>query len=151
MDTPVETDQPRFVHDCEVSLVPCVGKCHYLGTQVASSGDVVDLYIHVRDQTVGNTELLARFGDEGVDYLCASLSTIFYTQRGVVDAGLEGDGVRMAYDAAEAAGYDLRTLSRYFSDTEDPDQAYLDAMSEGGNPYTDAAGMVDEGADSYEV
>ena len=147
-----ELDQPLYEHDCEVSMEKCVGKCHYLGTQVNSEGEEMDLYIHVREAQ-GRTELLARYGNEGAEYLSESLSGIFYIRgtRGVAEAGPPGYGIRLAYDAAMRAGYDLQALSGEFEVVEDPDQAYLDAMSEGGNPYTDAAGMVDEGADNYEV
>lgn len=108
----------KFQHDCEVSLGKEVDKCHYLGTQVDGDDQVMDLYIHVRDQG-GNTELLARFGDEGGDYLCASLPSLFYRsvfhqelESESVRVGPEGYGIRMAYDAAKAAGYNLEALAR---------------------------------------
>ena len=149
MSTVVES-KPRFMHDCEVAMEPCVGKCRYLGTAVNSDGETMDLYIHVREDE-GRTELLARWGSEGEEYLSASLGGIF-GPRGSANPGPEGYGIRLAYDAAVAAGYDLGKLNgRMIWLDEDLDQAYLDAMSEGGNPYTDAAGMVDEGADNYEV
>jgi hypothetical protein len=151
MSTTDEKNRPLFEHDCEVSLVPCVGKCHYLGTDKNSEGEEMDLYIHVREEK-GRTELLARFGNEGAEYLSASLGGIFYgSQRAQGEAaGAEGYGIRLAYDAAMSAGYNLRALNGFGDFYEDPDQAYLDAMSDGGNPYTDAAGMVDEGADTFQ-
>jgi hypothetical protein len=146
--------QPKFVHDCEVSLVKCVGKCHYLGTQVDEDGQDMDLYIHVRE-AAGRTELLARFGNEGEEYLSASLGSIFYnpfhSRHAVSNPGPEGYGIRLAYDAAMAQGYDLQLLAGNLDAIEDPDQAYHDQMVDGGNPYTDAAGMVEEGDDDFSV
>jgi hypothetical protein len=152
----VSTNQQRgpilghWVHDCEVSAEPCVGKCHYLGTEINSDREVMDLYIHVRNDGP-RTELLARWGNEGGEYLSESLGAIFHNHHdmGADSAGPKGYGVRLAYEAAVRAGYDLELLEE--ADVEDPSQAYHDMMMDAGNPYTDAAGMVEEGEDSIET
>ena len=110
----VKLDGPHFQHDGEISLVPCVDKDHYLGSQMDNAGEPIDLYIHVSERT-GESELIARFGDELDDCIEDSLPRIFSlgAQWANVMAGVDRSyGIRMAFEAAEKAGYDLAQVAK---------------------------------------
>lgn len=104
---------PRFQHNAEVSLVPCIDKDHYLGTRLDNSGDPIDLYVRV-SETQGSSKLVARFGHGADECIEDSLPRIY--SRGAewanMMAGVDRTyGIRMAFDAANAAGYDLRQVA----------------------------------------
>ena len=104
---------PRFEHDAEVSLVPCVGKDHYLGTRLDRSGDPMDLYVRVVAEG-GESELVARFGNDADDCLVDSLVRIYSlgAEWANARAGVERTyGIRMAFDQALTAGYDLAQVA----------------------------------------
>ena len=75
--------RPHWIHDCNVvgmnlperegGWVAEVGEnaCTFIGTLIKENDQVYDLYVHVRDYDEGNTfvETVARFSDEGPDYL----------------------------------------------------------------------------------
>ena len=104
---------PRFKHDAEVSLEPSATQDHYLGTRLDRSGDPVDLYIRLSKEG-GEGELVARFGDDVDNYMTDSLVRIFSmgAEWANVMAGVERTyGIRMAFDAALGAGYDLAQVA----------------------------------------
>lgn len=86
-------ETPRYLHDCDC--------CHYLGRHTGEHYGEMDLYVH----TYGSTTVIARFGDEGGNYLSG-----LYAGYGQ-DADLTEARCR-----AEAAGvltYDLNLALHY--------------------------------------
>lgn len=133
-----DLSERQFEHDCEISFEPAVGKCHFLGAGIDGDGIRYDFYIHAREKGVGLTELVARYGDEGGQYMS---SAVEYLRLRPV-----GYSLSMAWDAAVEAGYDLAGMTKI----EEHDlQVYEDRMADGGDPYA-GTGIVDEGQDSIE-
>ena len=61
--------EPIFKHDCD--------ECIFLGRYVKSDGRCYDLYFHVRE-TLGMSESLGRYGDDGPDYISEYVSVVFH-------------------------------------------------------------------------
>ena len=137
---------PRYQHDCEVSLVEAVGKCHFLGRGIDGDGQRLDLYLHVRDGSLGGgrSELVARYGNEGEDYLAAAVADL-----ADVRWRPNGYGLTLAWQAAEAKGYDMDEVALGTA-AETSSQAYEDYLGEGGDIYA-GTGMADEGADTLDT
>jgi hypothetical protein len=110
---PVFKDGPYFQYGGEMSLESGVDQAHYLGTEPDGLGEPVDLYIHVSENT-GESKLIARFGDGVDDFMEDSLKRIFGSgaEWANVMAGVDRSyGIRMAFDAALEAGYDLAQVA----------------------------------------
>lgn len=123
-------EKPQHQHDCDVSFVEAVGKCHFLGRDIDGDGRRLDLYIHVRDSGmgVGRSELIARFGDAGDAYHSAALADM-------LDPRWRPNGyaLTLALRHAEAAGYDMAELLAGLDGRGS--QAREDELHNGGDPY----------------